>query len=305
MAVGGAHSCVITVTGGAARCWGRNTDGEVGDGTTSNPMGPGLRYADRRGGPPGRRTPPLGLTVWRSGTGSGEVSSTPQGIACGTDCFHAYGVGTPVTLSAVASAGSVFVGWTGACSGTAGCVLTMDGVKGVTASFAPATGLTVSRGGISIRAGHQRPGGHRLRDRLRRGFLSRDARYAHRDAVSRLGVRRMDGCVPRQWHVSRHRRPGAHRAGDVHPHASTVHALPGGRGDVGLLRHAAGAAQPDGHGRHGAAALPARRRRSRPRTLGAGADARDGGSPHDTRQRLGGVLDDDRVGRTCWSSTAR
>lgn len=75
------------------------------------------------------------LNVVKPGTGSGVVSSTPAGISCGADCNESYTHGTLVTLTAVASVGSTFSGWSGACSGTGTCVVTMDGAKNVSATF--------------------------------------------------------------------------------------------------------------------------------------------------------------------------
>ena len=40
------------------------------------------------------------LTVGKSGTGSGTVTSSPAGINCGSDCSEAYASGTSVTLTA-------------------------------------------------------------------------------------------------------------------------------------------------------------------------------------------------------------
>jgi Tol biopolymer transport system component len=79
-----------------------------------------------------------GLTVTRAGLGAGTVTSTSAGINCGTDCFEAYLPGTGVTLNAVASAGGTFAGWSGACSGTGSCVLTMNSDLAVVATFLPA-----------------------------------------------------------------------------------------------------------------------------------------------------------------------
>ncbi len=77
----------------------------------------------------------LTLTVVTAGAGSGTVSSDPAGIACGVDCTETYPVGTEVTLTAVADAGSIFANWSGACTGTGDCTLTMDATKTVTATF--------------------------------------------------------------------------------------------------------------------------------------------------------------------------
>jgi uncharacterized delta-60 repeat protein len=75
------------------------------------------------------------LTLTKAGIGTGTVSSSPAGISCGSTCAHAFRYGTAVTLSATASAGSSFTGWSGACSGTGSCTLTMSAARSVTATF--------------------------------------------------------------------------------------------------------------------------------------------------------------------------
>jgi hypothetical protein len=80
------------------------------------------------------------LTVSTGGTGSGNVTSSPAGIDCGLDCSESYTEGTQVTLTAARGIGSDFVGWSGACTGTGSCVVTMDAAKAVTATFDTGTG---------------------------------------------------------------------------------------------------------------------------------------------------------------------
>ena len=77
------------------------------------------------------------LTVSKAGTGTGTVASSPAGINCGAACSAPFSGGTAVTLTATPGSGSLFLGWSGACSGTASCLLTMDGVKTATATFSP------------------------------------------------------------------------------------------------------------------------------------------------------------------------
>ena len=80
------------------------------------------------------------LSVSKTGTGSGTVTSDPAGIACGATCSYAFIKDTIVTLSAAATVGSTFTGWSGAgCSGSGTCVVTMDAAKSVTANFADVT----------------------------------------------------------------------------------------------------------------------------------------------------------------------
>jgi len=75
------------------------------------------------------------LTLVKAGTGSGTVTSSPSGINCGSTCSANYNNGTSVTLTATASSGSTFAGWSGACTGTGSCSVTMDAAKSVTATF--------------------------------------------------------------------------------------------------------------------------------------------------------------------------
>lgn len=76
------------------------------------------------------------LTVTKAGTGTGLVASWPQNIYCGEECVDSFAAGAQFTLTAYADAGSTFVGWGGACSGTDPCTLRMDGPLTVTAEFA-------------------------------------------------------------------------------------------------------------------------------------------------------------------------
>ncbi len=75
------------------------------------------------------------LTVSKAGTGSGTVSSSPLGISCGSTCSALFNDGTSVTLSASANSGSDFIGWSGACTGSGGCTLSMTANRSVTATF--------------------------------------------------------------------------------------------------------------------------------------------------------------------------
>ncbi len=70
-----------------------------------------------------------------SGIGTGTVTSSPSGVDCGTDCALSLGARTPVTLTATPGAGSSFAGWSGACTGTGPCTLTMKPDASVNAAF--------------------------------------------------------------------------------------------------------------------------------------------------------------------------
>ncbi len=77
---------------------------------------------------PGRT---LGVSL--AGTGSGAV--TGSGISCPGGCVRLYPTGAVVSLTATPAAGSTFVGWGGACSGTGVCTVTLDSDQAVTATF--------------------------------------------------------------------------------------------------------------------------------------------------------------------------
>ena len=75
------------------------------------------------------------LTLSKSGTGSGTVTSADGSINCGSTCSATYNSVTSVTLTAAPASGSTFTGWDGACTGTGICTLNVDAVKNVAASF--------------------------------------------------------------------------------------------------------------------------------------------------------------------------
>jgi hypothetical protein len=76
------------------------------------------------------------LTVAKSGTGTGTVTSSLAGISCGSACSAMFHFGTQVTLTATPAPGSSFSGWGGDCSGAAAsCTVTVDVARNVTASF--------------------------------------------------------------------------------------------------------------------------------------------------------------------------
>ena len=80
--------------------------------------------------------PMFTLTVTKSGTGNGTVTSSPAGINCGNDCNQSFAQGTVVTLTAVPNGNSTFAGWSGGgCSGTGPCVVTMNASTTVGAQF--------------------------------------------------------------------------------------------------------------------------------------------------------------------------
>jgi hypothetical protein len=107
--------------------------------------GSGTPLTDRRNG---RVTPridalaaltlpvlPHTLTVTNAGSGSGSVTSDPAGVDCGSSCSYTFGFGLAVTLTRRPAPGSIFKRWSGACSGTGACMVSMAADRAVTALF--------------------------------------------------------------------------------------------------------------------------------------------------------------------------
>jgi hypothetical protein len=77
------------------------------------------------------------LTVGVKGAGSGSVTSSPAGIACGDSCGADFAYGTPVTLTGAPEARTEPVRWSGCDSVNASnqCVVGMTSVRSITATF--------------------------------------------------------------------------------------------------------------------------------------------------------------------------
>ena len=100
------------------------------------------------------------LAVAPVGSGSGEVTGEPSGIDCGSICWHGFAPGTSVTLIPTPQADSSFVGWSGACTGTGTCTVTMDQTESVTAAFTLVRAtLTVGRSGNGLGSMTSNPAG--------------------------------------------------------------------------------------------------------------------------------------------------
>lgn len=77
------------------------------------------------------------LTVNIAGTGSGSLNTYPAGISISGNSKEGsapFTFGENVTITQ-APAFSTFTGWSGDCSGTAGCAVTMNGPRSVTANY--------------------------------------------------------------------------------------------------------------------------------------------------------------------------
>jgi hypothetical protein len=92
------------------------------------------------------------LTTGTSGSGSVRASSSSSSLYCGASCLS-FGADSVVTLTASASTGSMFTGWSvnptsaataGTCGGTGDCTVTMNSNVSVTATFNLATSHSVT-----------------------------------------------------------------------------------------------------------------------------------------------------------------
>jgi hypothetical protein len=78
---------------------------------------------------------PFTLRVTLPGPGAGLVTSQPEGIDCGATCSADFPIGTPVVLTATPVSPSTFAGWSGPCSGTGACAITVTAQTTVGATF--------------------------------------------------------------------------------------------------------------------------------------------------------------------------
>jgi uncharacterized repeat protein (TIGR02543 family) len=145
--------CSTTPVAGAANGWSEKLTATAGSGSTftgwtgacsgtaptcnvivNGLVTAGATFTAIAGGGGGGGATSFKLTVAKSN--SGTVTSTPAGINCGSTCVANYGTGNAVTLSALPPPGLAFLGWSGACSGTANtCSVQMNADTKVQANF--------------------------------------------------------------------------------------------------------------------------------------------------------------------------
>lgn len=89
-----------------------------------------------------------------AGNGRGTVTFTPAGslASCTANCANRYAPDTVVVLTASSTSTSYFGGWSGACSGTSSCTVTMSAAREVWATFqaissGPPQALTLTTAG--------------------------------------------------------------------------------------------------------------------------------------------------------------
>lgn len=80
--------------------------------------------------------PPVLLAVISTGSGSGNITSSPAGIDCSPTCLAMMQRGATVTLTATPATGSTFNGWNGGCqASTSTCTVSLERSQLVTARF--------------------------------------------------------------------------------------------------------------------------------------------------------------------------
>ena len=140
----GSHHSLALLADGRVSAWGEDSYGQLGDGTAADRSVPvpvtGLSGVVAIAAGSGHS---LAITTTRSivnrvGMGSGIVTSTPAGFTCRNTCALDLPPGSGVILTATPDPGSVFAGWSGACSGTGHCVLELTWPRTVQATFDPA-----------------------------------------------------------------------------------------------------------------------------------------------------------------------
>ena len=100
-------------------------------GGTDNPVAPTIL-----------EPPSFQLTVSKTGSGNGLITSSPPGINCGGDCSGDYSAGTIVSLTATPASGSTFAGWSGDPDCSSGR-LTMSADRSCTATFNEAPAMVI------------------------------------------------------------------------------------------------------------------------------------------------------------------
>ena len=151
LAAGYEHTLAL-LGDGSVRAWGYNGYGSIGDGTETDRSAPvpvsGVGGASEVSS--GDKTsfaligPSRTLTVSLAGAGAGTVGG-PKGILCPTvNCVSRFADSQVQILRAEPAPGTGFAGFTGACTGTGTCQVTMDADKTVTATFGPPKGTKIT-----------------------------------------------------------------------------------------------------------------------------------------------------------------
>ena len=98
-------------------------------------------------GPAYQPPPTFQLTVTAPAAGAGTITSSPSGINCPGTCSASFAQNTQVTLTETPGANYFFGGWSGSCTGTGGCTVTLTAAASVSAVFSAGDELTVALAG--------------------------------------------------------------------------------------------------------------------------------------------------------------
>lgn len=136
VAVDGRGGALVTIEPAGPAAWTRTViDESIGLSGVSCPLAGLCVAVDEAGGIVTAGAWRHSVSVLAQGSGAGSVTSSPGGISCPATCSSGYPTGTQVTLNAAAAPGSTFAGWSGGCTGTGSCQLTLEGDVAVTATF--------------------------------------------------------------------------------------------------------------------------------------------------------------------------
>lgn len=150
VAAGAYHSLALS-SNGTVTAWGYNGDGALGDGTEeerSTPV-PVSGLSGVSGISANDYTsyaivgPSQTLSVALAGAGAGTVGG-PTGVLCSANCAARFPQGQVETLKAIPAPGSGFAGFSGPCTGTATCQVTLGADQTVTATFGPPKGTAIT-----------------------------------------------------------------------------------------------------------------------------------------------------------------
>lgn len=125
------------------------------------------------------------LTVEVDGTGQGTV--TGGGINCPGTCSASETPQSSVTLTATPAAGSVFTGWSGACTGTGTCTVALPYDQNVIATFGPG-GTTAPAGGMPTAGGTPSAGAAAIAAKCTVKAVSNKVLLAARKGKARKGA---------------------------------------------------------------------------------------------------------------------
>jgi hypothetical protein len=88
------------------------------------------------------------VSLTMSIAGRGTVESDVPGLDCAAGCVTQWDAGSSISLEPLAAEGQKFVRWSGGCSGSGNCEVTLSAAQSVTALFAPERfGLVISLSG--------------------------------------------------------------------------------------------------------------------------------------------------------------